>query len=198
MRNKIKPKVSILCITYKHESFIRDTLNAFITQETDFPFEILIGDDASPDKTGEIVAEYANLFPAKIIPVLRKKNIGALRNLNHLISIADGDYFAYCEGDDYWSDNKKLQKQADFLDENPDCTLCFHPVHQVFVDNSQPISIIDPFSFFDFSFTDRNYFTMKELLSINFIASLSVMYRWQLGKSLPKWMLNHKMNGGKS
>jgi glycosyltransferase involved in cell wall biosynthesis len=193
MNIEIKPKVSVICVTYKHEMFIRDAIDSFIMQKTDFPIEILIGDDASPDNTAEIVSEYADRFPEKIIPVLHKKNLGALENLNSLISIAKGEYFTLCDGDDYWIDSKKLQKQADFLDQNPDFSLCFHPVKQVFVDNSQPTCIIDPFSFFDYSVAERNYFTIRELLAINFIASLSVMYRWQIGKGLPKWMLQHKI-----
>ena len=97
-------------------------------QRTNFKFEAIVGDDCSTDGTAKIIAEYAGKHPAIIKPVLRNKNLGAVGNSNDVLSKAKGKYIALCEGDDYWIDPLKLQKQVDFLEANPDYTICFHPI----------------------------------------------------------------------
>lgn len=115
--------VSICCLAYNHENFIRDCLDGFIIQKTDFDFEILIHDDASTDKTADIIKEYEALFPKIIKPIYQSENqyskgIGVSANFN--FPRAKGKYIALCEGDDYWIDPYKLQKQVDFLEVNSD------------------------------------------------------------------------------
>lgn len=115
------PLVSICCITYNHEPYIRDALEGFLIQETDFPFEILIHDDASPDKTASIIKEYYRKYPKLIKPIFQNENQyskGIKVNLKYNFLRAKGEYIAVCEGDDYWSDKKKLAKQVKFLEEN--------------------------------------------------------------------------------
>ena len=123
-----KPLVSITCLTYKHEEYIRDCLEGFLFQKTNFPFEVLIHDDASPDSTPQIIREYTAKYPDIIKPILRETNLHSVpghRCIN-LVNLerAQGKYVAICEGDDFWCDPYKLQKQFDLLESHPDYTLC--------------------------------------------------------------------------
>lgn len=123
-----KPLVSICCITYNHEPYIEDALEGFLIQQTDFPFEILIHDDASTDKTAGIIQEYVREYPNLIKPIYQTENQyskGKKINPEFNFVRARGDYIAICEGDDYWVDTKKLQKQIDYLTTNPDYVLTF-------------------------------------------------------------------------
>lgn len=125
-----KIMVSICCITYNQESYIRDALDGFVNQETDFSYEILIHDDASTDQTAEIIRDYARRYPNLIFPILQTENqySKGLTNISGTFNFprARGKYIAMCEGDDYWTDRRKLQKQVDYLEANPGCSLCFH------------------------------------------------------------------------
>ena len=118
-----KPFVSILCDTFNHEKYIRETLEGFLKQRTEFPFEIIVHDDASTDNTPAIVKEYAEKYPQIIKCILQKENQYS-KKVNFWSDItfpkAQGKYIALCEGDDYWIDELKLQKQVDFLENNPD------------------------------------------------------------------------------
>lgn len=116
-----QPLVSICCITYNHENYIREAIESFLMQKTTFPIEIIIHDDASTDKTAKIVKEYATKYPMIIIPIFQTKNqysLGIKPWPNFVFPLARGKYIALCEGDDYWTDPFKLQKQVDFLVEN--------------------------------------------------------------------------------
>jgi len=129
MKNWIKldtPRVSVCCITYKHEHFIEEAIDSFLMQKTNFPFEIIIDDDLSPDKTAAIVQEYVQKFPNIINANLRTKNVGAITNFMENIKRANGKYIAVCEGDDYWIDNLKLQKQSDVLEGDYKFYGCFN------------------------------------------------------------------------
>lgn len=134
------PLVSIVCITYNHEPYIRQCLDGFMMQQTDFPFEVLIHDDASTDRTAEIIREYAAKYPDIIKPIYQTENQyskGVKIGVTYLYPRAKGKYIAECEGDDYWTDPLKLQKQVDFLEEHPDYSLCFHRVTVKYEDNLQ-------------------------------------------------------------
>ncbi|TXN44732.1 glycosyltransferase, partial [Methylobacterium sp. WL7] len=122
-----KPVVSVLCITYNQEPFIRQTLDSILSQRTDFPFELIVGDDRSSDGTAEIIAEYAARH-ANIVAILRPENVGVVKNLDDIAGRVSGEYVAICEGDDYWTDPDKLQRQLDYMRHRPEYTLCFHPV----------------------------------------------------------------------
>lgn len=118
-------KVSIVVAAYKEEEYIGHTLESILSQKVDFDYEVIVGDDCSPDGTADVIREYADKYPDKIIPVLRKKNMGMTGNSLDLISRAKGEYIALVEGDDYWIDDNKLQKQVDFLDTHKDYVACF-------------------------------------------------------------------------
>ena len=117
--------VTVVCITYEHEEYIRDALDSFLMQKTDFEYQILVGEDKGPDNTADIVKEYAEKYPDKIVAFLRDENMGAQRNLIDLCEKAKSPYIALCEGDDYWIDEYKLQKQYDYMESHPDMRICF-------------------------------------------------------------------------
>lgn len=124
----LNPLVSISCITYNHEQYIRQCIEGFLIQKTNFNFEILIHDDASTDKTAEIIREYEAKFPEIIIPIYQTENqyskgIKVAYHFN--LSRAKGKYIALCEGDDYWTDPYKLQNQINFLENNQDYIMVY-------------------------------------------------------------------------
>ena len=116
--DNIKPRVSVVCLCYNQVNFIETSIQGFINQKTKFPFEIIIGDDCSNDGTIEIIQNYYKNNVNIIKPIFRNNNIGGAKNLINCLDIAVGDYIAYCEGDDFWNDDKKLQKQFDLLESN--------------------------------------------------------------------------------
>lgn len=118
-------QVTIVCITYNHEEYIAQALDSFLMQKTNFKYQIFVGEDCGPDRTADIVREYAAKYPDILIPFIREKNMGAQRNLIDLCNHADSPYIAFCEGDDYWIDEYKLQKQFDFMETNPQLRVCF-------------------------------------------------------------------------
>lgn len=116
--------VSVIVITYNHEKFLDYAIESVLNQETRFKIEILIGNDCSTDNTKQVLEKYKNID--NIIIYNRKKNLGANKNLIDLINRAEGRYIALLEGDDYWIDNHKLQKQVDYLEHHPECNSASH------------------------------------------------------------------------
>jgi glycosyltransferase involved in cell wall biosynthesis len=119
-------KLSICCITYNQEKYIAQTLEGMLFQQTDFDVEIIIGEDHSTDNTKKIIEEYQQKYPGKIRLMPHVANIGVRKNFAQTLLAATGEYVAICEGDDYWTDPLKLQKQVDYLDAHPEADLCFH------------------------------------------------------------------------
>lgn len=136
-----QPVVIVWCLTYNQRDYIKDALNGFVSQKTNFPFEVIVHDDASTDGTTEIVLEYASKFPNIIKPVVESENQWKNGGLKHIIDIMNknycrGRYIAFCEGDDYWTDPHKLQKQVEFLDGNSDYSMCFHSAEKQYETNA--------------------------------------------------------------
>lgn len=119
-----KPLVSICCISYNHEPYIKDALEGFLAQQTSFPFEIVISDDCSKDGTHAIIKEYAQKFHNIIRDISPKQNLGLFENFTYVQEQAAGKYIALCEGDDFWVDPYKLQKQVDLLEKDPSLIAC--------------------------------------------------------------------------
>ena len=182
------PIVSVCVQTYQHSKFIRECLDGILNQVTDFPIEVLLGEDESTDGTREICIDYANKFPEKIRLFLhsRKNNIeiegtptGRFNVLYNLLS-AKGKYIALCEGDDYWIDPYKLQKQVDFLAANEDYSICFHRVYELNEGKGYLLSNLNS------SETQEDY-TIQDLAKGNFLHTPSVIYRNGLIKIYPEW-----------
>ena len=127
-----KAKVAIKCLVYNHEPYLRDCLEGFVMQQTDFPFVAIVHDDASTDRSADIIREYAAKYPDIIHPIYETENQyskkdGSLRRImDAAIAATEAPYIALCEGDDYWTDPHKLQKQVTFLDTHVNFSMCFH------------------------------------------------------------------------
>ena len=122
-------KVSVICITYNHEKYIEQALRGFISQKTDFAYEVIVHDDVSTDGTINIIKKYQNEYPELIIPIFEEENqyskgVSITRDI--VLPLARGKYVAFCEGDDYWTDPHKLQKQYDYMESHSECGLCVH------------------------------------------------------------------------
>ena len=126
-----KPLVSVILIAYNQRRYIRQAIESVLAQETSFSYELLIGDDASDDGTGGIVAEYAQAYPDRVRAFIRPENVGAARNAVLLLQQARGELIASLEGDDYWIDPRKLEKQAAFLRESPGFIGCISRIRCV-------------------------------------------------------------------
>lgn len=145
--NQIQPLVSVSCATYQHGPYIRQCIEGFLMQKTSFPIEIIIGEDGSSDETVEICKEYAEKYPDLIRLFLRDRSLsqyyddegkfGGRFNGIWCRMSARGKYIALCEGDDYWIDPLKLQKQVDYMESHPKCSLCFHAHQELFQDGSK-------------------------------------------------------------
>ena len=121
-----KPLVTVLSLAYNHAPYIRQALESFVRQEVSFPIEVVINDDASSDGTADIIREYEELYPEIMRPIFQEENQTVLgRNLIREILIPNirGKYVAICEGDDFWTDMQKLQKQVAYMEEHPDCSM---------------------------------------------------------------------------
>lgn len=172
-----QPTVSVCCITYNHKDYIAQAIDSFLMQETDFPFEILIHDDASTDGATEIIRSYENKYPHIIKTVIQDENQYSkdVRFIfpNFLLPIAKGKYIALCEGDDYWTSNTKLSKQLHFMDKNLSYSCCFHAVNQKDDTLNKKLSLTRlPLS------GDTFYF--KDVLKSYFIPTLSLFFRKEL------------------
>ena len=132
--NLTNPLVSICCTSYNHEKFIEKNLEGFLIQETSFPFEILVYDDASTDKTVNIIKEYVTKYPNLIKPIYQKENKysqGIQTMVEYNIFRAKGTYIAFCEGDDYWIDPYKLKIQIEEMKKYPNLDMSFHPAQEI-------------------------------------------------------------------
>jgi glycosyltransferase involved in cell wall biosynthesis len=183
-------KVSVIVHTYNHEKFIRQTLDSILNQQVNFEYEVIVGDDASPDSTPKIIQEYQQKFPNIIKPMLHPKNLGGFGKNNTLatLSVCQGQYIAAMDGDDYWTNPTKLQKQVDFLDNNPDFVACFHNALIHFEDGSHPDSYVN-------DATQRVVTTIEDLVGedeVWYMATSAVMFRNGIMTHYPKWFHESK------
>ena len=175
-------KVSIVCTAYNHALYIRDTLDGFLSQKTNFAFEIIIHDDASTDETPNIIMEYYRRFPGIIIPILQKVNQyskGTRIFSTFLNPIIRGKYIAHCEGDDYWIDPEKLQKQFDALEENQTCDICFHPAKALYPNGTSRIMCLH-------SKSKKKIFSIGDVIlgGGGFMPTASLFYRKEIRTSV--------------
>ena len=178
-------KVSVVMLAYNHERFIAQALSSILAQRVNFEYEIIVGEDCSTDNTRNILMDFQRRFPGKIIPLLRERNLGAMRNARETFSACRAQYLAVLEGDDYWTRDDKLQMQVDFLDAHPDHSVCCTRALFVSEANTTEASVGPRIP--------AGTYEMTELFHANFIATCTVMYRWGSIPLLPEWMLNLKM-----
>ena len=187
------PKVQVVCITYKHEKYLAEALDSFVRQKTDFPFEVLVGDDCSPDGTGKIAEEYAKRYPDIIKNIPREHNLGPTRNMVDLISRCTAPYLAFCEGDDYWIDEYKLQKQHDFMERHPEAGFCFTKTKIVFPEDwgiikwYKPVNgqILVPDSIPGYK--SKQWFGAEDLVDVMPAQTSSYFFRWNYDIEFPEW-----------
>lgn len=181
-------KVSVVMITYNHEPFIAQALDSVLMQETDFDYEIILGEDESRDRTREICLDYARRYPDRIHLFLRcRKDVIYVDgrptgrfNLLESLKAARGEYIALLEGDDYWTDPRKLQRQVVFLEAHPECSMCFHRHETRFEDaTDHPRVSSIPHA--------GSIFTLEDLLLGDFIGTLTVMFRRRASQEFPDW-----------
>jgi len=159
-----RPVASIVCLTFNHRDYIGQAIDGFLRQQTDFPFEIIVNDDASTDGTREVLQDYERRYPRLIRLILQKENQYSQGKPYGMpvFQHARGDYIAYCEGDDYWNDPRKLQLQVDFLENNRDYALTFHASYAF---NST--GIVNPQRFNGQDHYDRSETDLKKALPLS-------------------------------
>ena len=176
-------KVSIVCVTYNHEKYIRKAIESFLMQETNFRYEIIIHDDASTDNTPSIIKEYQQKYPNIIRPILQKDNQFSHHisvHKNFIIPAVRGEYVALCDGDDYWTDPLKIQRQADILDQFSNIDICTHATEIVYSNPKKKKKLISP------SKIDK-VFSVEDVIrgGGGFVSTNSIMYRASLDKNIP-------------
>ena len=184
----VQPLVSVRCTSYQHVNFIRQAIEGFLMQETTFPIEILIHDDASTDGTAEIVEEYAKRYPQLIRPIFQKENqySKGIKIGNIMIKMCRGEYLAVCEGDDYWISSSKLQKQVQILQENQDISMVFHNAWVMHEDSRK--------DYFINRGLDKERFTLTDIIEREwFIATASILHRRY--EPLPAEITNYSLVG---
>ncbi len=171
-------KLSIIMLTYNHEKFIAEAIEGVLMQETNFDFELLVANDHSTDRTEDVVAEYRERHPGIIKGFNNKKNLGPRFNFIKAYETTNGDYIAMCEGDDFWTDPAKLQKQVDFLEAHEDYVLCFHDID--LVDEGGAL-----FRKAAVSTEDKRDYSINEMLGV-YVPTPTIVYRKTIRK-LPSY-----------
>ncbi|MCB4799691.1 glycosyltransferase family 2 protein [Neotamlana laminarinivorans] len=180
-----KPLVSICCLVYNHEKFLKQTLDSFLMQQTSFKFEVVIHDDASTDSSTDIIKAYEAKHPEIFKPIYQTENqkskFKSGMNPRFNFPRAKGKYIAVCEGDDYWTNPLKLQKQVDFLNNNSDFVLCFH---NVTILNSRGKETTETLMIKN---TQKEVFKTEDIIEKWFVPTCSIMFRNLEDFELPNW-----------
>lgn len=179
-----KYTVSIFMLTYNQEQFIVQTIESVLMQQTNFSCQLVIGEDCSIDTTRQICESYAQQFPDKIkLLAPLEKNIGLIANYMRTIKECDGKYVAICDGDDYWIDPYKLQKQVDFLENNSDYAIVYSRVRKLFPDGTFKESTHIP---------QKTSTSFEDLIFENYIPSVTALFKniQEHQNQLPNWILS--------
>ena len=180
IRNINQPLVSVLVRTYNHEKYLRYALDSLVCQQTNFPFEIVIGDDCSTDATPTICKEYQEKYPTCIKVILQEKNKGIAENYNDILRQCQGRYIATCDGDDFWCDTEKLQKHVDYMEQYPSVVITYHDAKPVDAENTIGKETLLPT-------TRKRDFTSEELQRGVWILPVTMCYRREV---VPEILLN--------
>lgn len=174
-------KLSVSLVTYQHAETAGQAIDSALRQKTDFPVEIIVGDDASTDATQDVLKAYQAKYPDRISLILRKTNAGdfGLTNVIATMEAAKGEYIAFLDGDDYWTAPDKLQKQVEFLDAHPDCAICAHRVEHLRTDGVRILSPNAP--------NGTGTYATGALITRNFAPKISTVVRTSALAELPDW-----------
>lgn len=146
--------LTVECLAFNHEKYIRKTLEGFVKQKTNYQYKVIVHDDASTDGTAGIIKEFADKYPDLIFPIFQKENQyskGVDIFENYIRPMLEGKYLASCEGDDYWTDENKLQLQIDYMEKHPECSLCVHNTELITEEGKETYQFINRCDF------DRDY-----------------------------------------
>lgn len=186
--NKDDILVSINCITYNHQNYIAEAIEGFLKQKTTFAYEIIIGEDCSTDQTRKIIELYQEKYPDKIRLITSGANVGMQQNAVRVLNASNGKYIAFCEGDDYWTDPYKLQKQADYMERHPECTLCFHNGVVLDVATNGQKSILPPSGAYQKYYHGSDWkYNAGEMVLLNSLPTASLFYPKRLLEHVPQW-----------
>ena len=178
-------KISVVVTSFNHEKYIAKCLESILCQKGDFRMEVIIGDDYSTDNTRSIAQEFQDKYPALILLLPQQPNLGITKNLKRCLEACSGDYIAICEGDDYWTDIYKLEKQKNFLEAHPDYSMCFSAIMIYFEDKNKFEPHDDQLLF------DKNILTTEDLIKQNYIGNFSCcMYKTSIVRQLPSEIFN--------
>lgn len=184
--------VSICCTVYNHEKYIRQALDSFLAQKTNFKYEIIIHDDASTDNTANIIKEYENKYPNIIKPIYQTENQFSKGKKASLICYnhSKGKYIALCEGDDYWIDEQKLQYQVDYMEQNPECTFCFHNAIILYDKSKKKKKFItNELKYKKYRNKDNNYMAGDiHLFGCGVAPTASFLFRKENVSKIPDWL----------
>lgn len=183
---RVTPLISVLMITYNHAPYIAQAIESVLGQETQYDFELIIADDGSSDTTQEIIKEYAKK-DSRIVPSLQSKNTDRTKNFVDGANKIRGKYVAFCEGDDFWTDSKKLEKQISFLEENPDFFVCCHKV-EIYLHGevSQKKQFVYKNCSADEERIKNGIFYADEAIANYYFQTSSVVFRWLFSNGFPE------------
>ncbi len=174
--------VSVVILVYNHEQFIAQNIEGILAQQCNFKYEVIIGEDCSKDNSREVIMKYASQYPDIIKPILHKVNVGAKANAAQCLEACTGKYIGNCEGDDYWTDPTKLQREIDYLEANPDYTLVFSNVDivdQIGLDQPNPYPVLT-----------KDVFGIEDIITADkvFIPTPAMTFRNILPSPLPRFL----------
>ncbi len=174
-------KLSVSVVTFQEAGYIREALESVLRQETSFPFEVVVGDDASTDGTQDVLRELQREWPERLRLILHERNLGdfGLSNFMSTLDACQGDYVAFLDGDDLWTARDKLQRQVDYLEAHPECSLAGHRVEHRSDDGHSELSRRPAVG-------DRIY-DIGELLVDNFVHKISTVATRKAVEALPEW-----------
>lgn len=189
-------KVSIRLMTYNHEAYIEQAMEGILAQKTDFKVEVVIGDDFSDDRTLELIQKYTSTKRIHIRILSREKGdeywlkrqeLGRLYNFSNIMEHCSGEYIALLDGDDYWIDPYKLQKQVDFLEKHHDCSVCFTAVQYLFEDDPDRLEVYRPF----LPESEKVYTLTQAIRKAGeFMPTATVFFRNKYLDDLPSWVFD--------
>jgi glycosyltransferase involved in cell wall biosynthesis len=180
-----RKKISVIVTSYNHEQYISQCLESILIQKGYFNLEIILGDDCSKDKTRKIMQQYYEIYPGIIKIMLDEPNMGISKNLKRCLDASTGDFIAVCEGDDYWTDENKLQKQMEYLEENEDCSMCFSAL-MILIEEENRFILHE-----GQNNLKKDTITTEDLIESNYIGNFSCcMYRTDVIRKLPLELFN--------